>query len=196
MHVVVQALSEIEKNSGSGKMVVVGERGKMYLEDNNIPFVSFGGINDEQRYAQAMQLRDYLVSKVLDGSFGGLKIVYPHPISITMQRVQTVAFLPFVPVLSEESATQSASYSDVIFESRPKDIIEYLVYTWIGLKIFEIFGLSRLSEFAARFVHLEESHQRIKEMDGKIRLEYFRARHEIIDRNMRELFAARTLYAS
>jgi len=62
--------------------------------------------------------------------------------------------------------------------------------------VHEIFGLSRLAEFAARFVHLEESSQKLKDMDGKLQQEYFRVRHELIDRNMRELFSARLLYAS
>ena len=66
----------------------------------------------------------------------------------------------------------------------------------IGQKFDEIMGLSRLAEFAARFVHLEASSQKLKETDNKTHLEYFRVRHELIDRNMRELFAARLLYAS
>ena len=76
------------------------------------------------------------------------------------------------------------------------DVIEYLVYLWIGQKFYDIFGLSRLAEFAARYVHLEESLHKLKEMDGKLKLQYFRIRHELIDRNMRELFSARLLYAS
>ena len=34
-----------------------------------------------------------------------------------------------------------------------------------------------------------------KEIDKKLQLKYFRARHEVIDQQMRELFAARALYA-
>ncbi|MGE5197216.1 MAG: hypothetical protein ACM3IL_01765, partial [Deltaproteobacteria bacterium] len=85
---------------------------------------------------------------------------------------------------------------EVILESRLSDIVEYLIYLWMGQKLYEIFGLSRLAEFAARFVHLEESFQKLKELDTKTRLEYFRVRHELVDRNMRELFAARLSYAS
>jgi F0F1-type ATP synthase gamma subunit len=85
---------------------------------------------------------------------------------------------------------------DIILESRIEDILEYLTYILMGQRLYEIFGLSRLAEFSARFVHLEESNQKLKEVDKKTRLEYFRVRHELIDRNMRELFAARLLYAS
>jgi len=193
MQVVNQALVELEKSPG--KLIVIGERGKAYLRETKIPFVAFGGITEEERYGQAVQMRDYVMSQISEGQFGPLKVVYPRPISFTVQRVEVSQFLPFVLTSLKHPETGPRAI-DVILESRLEDIIEYLVFIWMGQKFYEIFGLSRLAEFAARFVHLEESHQKLKEMDGKLKLEYFRVRHELIDRNMRELFAARLLYAS
>jgi ATP synthase F1 gamma subunit len=193
MQVVTYALRELEKMPG--KLVVIGERGKIYARESGLPFVAFSGIKDEERHAQAMQLRDYLIHSFMEGSFGYLKIIYPHPVSFTMQRVEIVPFLPF-SLPSTGGPSGALRYPDLILESRMSDIVEYLAYLWIGQKIYEIFGLSRLAEFAARFVHLEESAQKLKDLDNKTRLEYFRVRHELIDRNMRELFAARLLYAS
>ena len=79
----------------------------------------------------------------------------------------------------------------MILESTPEAIIEYLVYLWIGQKIFEVFGMSRLAEVAARFMHAEDSSVRIREINSQLRLEYVRAHHEMVDQQMRELFAAR-----
>jgi F0F1-type ATP synthase gamma subunit len=107
-----------------------------------------------------------------------------------------MTLLPFSLPRQQGSLVSPEDLKDIILESYLGDIIEYLVYIWIGQKFYEVFGLSRLAEFAARFVHLEGSHQRLKDMDAKVRLEYFRVRHELIDRNMRELFAARLLYAN
>ena len=83
----------------------------------------------------------------------------------------------------------------VDLESKPKDMVEYLARLWMIERLYEIFGLSRLAEFAARYIHLEESAQKMKDVDKKTRLEYFRVRHELVDRTMRELFAGRALYA-
>ena len=192
MHVINDAILELERIPG--KLIVIGEKGKAYVRDTNIPFVAFGGIVDEERHAQAMQLRDYLVTKALQGEFGYLKVVYPHPVSFTVQKVKTIQFLPFVP--SVQPQLHEGFMPEVILESSLSNILEYLVHLWIGQKLYEIFGLSRLAEFAARFVHLEESSQKLKELDSKTKLEYFRVRHELVDRNMRELFAARLLYAN
>jgi F0F1-type ATP synthase gamma subunit len=108
--------------------------------------------------------------------------------------VETVQLLPYLPSKKSETGGGAPSY-DVIMESSQGDIVAYLVYIRMAQVLYEIFGFSRLAEFAARFVHLEESIQRLKDLDKKLRLQYFRARHELIDRNMRELFAARSLYA-
>ncbi len=191
LHIINKALLELE--SSPGTLIVIGERGKAYLRDTSVPFVSFGGIKDEERYEQAMQLRDYCLDQIDQGTFGRLKVVYSKPVSFTVQRIEVLPLIPFMPASPKNVSSKLAS--EIIFESTPGDMIKYLVHLWIGMRLYEIFGLSRLSEFAARFLHLEGSHQRLKDIDVKIRQEYFRVRHELIDRNMRELFAARSLYA-
>jgi ATP synthase F1 gamma subunit len=193
MQVVAAALQEL--NQIPGRLIVVGERGKIYAREGNVPFTAFGGIKDEEKYNQAIQLRNYALGKVYENSIGYLKVVYPHPVSMIVQQVRVVTFLPF----SEKAVSKSAVkeiFSDVIFESDPGDVIEYLLYLYMGQKLYEIFDLSRLAEFAARFMHLEESSNRLKDMDKKVHSEYFRVRHELIDRSMRELFNARLLFVN
>ena len=200
MQVINAALRELEQMPG--RLVVVGERGKAYAREAKIPFVFFGGIKEEEQYSQVKQLRDYLVHSFLKESVGYLKVVFPRPISFTVQKAEVVNFLPFrhdsstvIPAKAGIPSSQAPG-PDVILDSRPEDIIEYLIYLWMGQKLSQISVLSRLAEFAARFVHLEGSSQRLKEMDKTLRLQYFRVRHEMIDRNMRELFAARLLYVN
>lgn len=197
MQVVSKALAELGNNSAGGQLVVIGERGKMYASESGVPFVAFPGISDEGRLGQALQLRDYLYAQALAGKFGLLKVVYPHPVSFTVQRVETVNFFPFLPdflAVKQPAGGKTHLMQNVIFESKLGDIVEYLIYLWMGQKLYDIFGLSRLSEFAARYVHLEDSLRRLKEVDGKLKLQYFRVRHEIIDQSMREIFSARLMY--
>lgn len=190
VQVVDAALAELEKISG--KLVVIGERGKIYVRGTGMPAAYFPGINDENRYEQAMQLRDYIIEKVLSDGFGYVKVIYPKPISFTVQRVEAVTLLP---CSSDTGGFKQNFMADTIMESPPGKAIEYLMYLLLGHKFYEIFGLSRLAEFAARYIHMEESAQKIKDRDKKTQLEYFRVRHELVDRTMRELFAGRTIYA-
>ena len=188
MQIMTCAFKELKKTPG--KLIVIGDRGKIYASESGMPYTAFPGIIDEERYSQAVQIGEYISTKLLKGDFGYLKVIYPKPVSFTVQSVEMLSFLPF------ETKTQMfLQSSDIILESKPKDIVEYLVSLWMREKFSIIFGLSKLAEFAARYVHLEGSLQKLKEMDNKLRLQYFRARHELIDRNMRELFSARLLYA-
>jgi F0F1-type ATP synthase gamma subunit len=138
-----------------------------------------------------MELRDYVTDEVLKGKLGHIKVVYARPLSIIVQRVQTLNLLPCSEEVKGGSQSTSETVPDIIMESTPEDLIEYLIYLWVGQKLVEVFGLSRLAEVAARFMHAEDSSQKIKEMNNQLRIEFVRARHEIVDQQMRELFAAR-----
>ncbi len=187
--VMARAVDLVKQNDG--KLIIVGEKGQGYAQDMGIPFAFYPGVLDTRRAEQAHELRDYITQKVLSGSFGPVRVVYPRALSFVIQRVEVIDLLPFVATTQKDSLVQQ----EIIFESDPKDVVEYLVYLVMGQQIFEIFGMSRVAEQAARFLHLEESCNKIQEMNHKLLLQYFRRRHEVIDANMRELFAARSIYA-
>lgn len=189
MQVVTRAV-ELAREAG-GKMIVIGERGLIYAQDAGLPFVYYPGIVDAKRAAQAFEIRDFIAQKIIAGEYGPLKIVYPKAHSFVVHRVEVVSLIPFA---SADGAAPTAEDS-TIFESSPAEVAEYLVYLVLGQKLYEIFGQSRVCEQAARFLHLEESCNKIGEMNKKLLLQYFRRRHEVIDANMRELFSARSIFA-
>ena len=142
-----------------------------------------------------MQLRDYVVDEVAKGNLSSVKIVYPRAFSLTSQKIESRTLLPFSEQLRKASEGRTGSYSSILLESSVFDIIEYLMYLLVGQEIYEVLGLSRLAEYAARYIHLEESTDKIKEDIKKLRLKYFKVRHEIIDQQMRELSAAKAIMA-
>ena len=203
MRVVSAALQEARKMNPSGTLpttiIIVGERGEMYVRGTGLPAVSFPGIQDEERYSQAMQLRDYIYQKAAAGEFGTVKVIYPRPVSLGVQSIEMVSLLPFQSINVKQVTPGEIHQkppdvmTDMILESKPGDIIEYLVYLWMGMKLYDIFGLSRMAEFSARYFHLEESGEKLKEEDKKVKLQYFRVRHELTDRAIRELVTGRSV---
>ncbi len=175
--------------SQNGRLVVVGDKGQLIARESGIPFTFFEGIVDDQKFGQAVFLRDFLTEEILKGAMGGVKIVFPRAISVVVHRIEVATLVPFSELKRDPAAdapsasgVEASTEGNLILESRLEDVAEYLVYLYLGKKILEIFGLSRLAEQAARFVH------------RKLFLQYFRRRHEMIDQNMRELFSARSLY--
>ena len=199
-----QALKEVKNNQA--KLIVVGDRGKVYAQDSGVALTAFGGIKDDTRLVQAEELRDYVMDKELKREMGALKIIYPYPLSIVSQAVGTLQLLPFSNAAIEKSQSQSSGsglssedrraypsglVSELILESSPSDIAGYLAYLFLGYKLGEIFGLGRLAELSARFAHLEDSKTKVEQLNKQLKMQYFRQRHEMIDRNMREIFSSR-----
>lgn len=175
-------------------LIIIGEQGKTFARNGKLPFTSFPGIKDFERHRQALVLRNYLFDKMQKRKFGGIQVVYPHALSLVNQRIEMATLLP----LPRETAVASTDIdlSETILESSLVHMLEFLAYLRVGLRLDDIFGMSRVAEMAARYMRLEESTQKIQEMNRKLKLQYFRLRHASIDQSMRELFSARMLYAN
>lgn len=191
----VMNLAAKEASQPGSRLLTIGEKGRLYAVENNMVCTSFRGIGDENSFLQAQQLRDYIIEEVSEGRLGVLKIIYPHPISVISQRVQTIALLPISQAVHMRGAPQEkAAFDGLILESSTDNILKYLAYIFLGNKLSDILSLARLAELSARFVHLETSKSKIEQLNKQLRLQYFRQKHELADRNMRELFAARLAF--
>lgn len=185
MGVMSQAIKEAQKNRA--KLIIIGEKGQMYARESDLPFTVFKGVRDETRMQQAMELRDYVLREKMEGRLGELKIIYPFSLSIVSQQVKVFQLFPL-------KTGSSGGVDDVIMESTIDDLLAYWMHLYLGQKFYQVFGWSRLAELSARFTHLENSKGKVEQLNKDLRLQYFRQRHELIDRNMRELFAARLAF--
>jgi len=192
MAVMSQAIKEAQISQA--KLIIIGEKGQMYAQESGLPFVVFKGVKDETRFVQAQELRNYILDEELSLRLGDLRIVYPVALSIVSQQVKTLQLFPFTKPEQFREQPSKAPGLEVVMESQLGDILQYWIYLYLGQKFFQIFGLARLAELSARFSHLESSKTKIEQLNKDLKLQYFRQRHEIIDKNMRELFAARLVF--
>ena len=177
------------KGADEAQLMIVGEQGAIYLESLGRKFVDFPGVVTGECYEAALRLRDYITEKGRAGKFGKLILFYPKPLSFMVQRVEELTILPCVK-LFEGNPVEIKKKVVPIVESSVDDIIEHLVKTWIVQKLFEVFEDSKLAEFSARTVHLEESYQVLLEQGKGVRYQYFRGRHELVDAGMRDIYSA------
>jgi ATP synthase F1 gamma subunit len=189
MRIINAALEELEKEKG--KLIILGEKGTMYAKEKGVGFVYMEGLKEDYLQSQAIGLRNYIVKEVAEGNLGKVKIIYPRAHSLVTQRIEIASLLPYG---GDKKSTGSLNLDEFILESSLERMIEYLVYLLVGKRIYDIFNLSRLAEFAARFIHLEDCTTKIEDTDKKLRFKYFRLNHELTDRGMRELFAARLIF--
>ena len=192
--VVAAAVQEYRQDPG--ELFVIGERGATLLREQGYVSQAYPGIQDSGRRALAGRVRDDALNHALSRRLGTLTIVYPHALSFSAQRVEVVPALPCTAWFEGSTVARGVRGGPVMLESSITDVVEYLVWMWLGQKLYEVFGLSRLAELSARAAHLEGSSQELGRRGRSLRQRYFRERREAIDRNIRELFAAKSLFSS
>ncbi len=187
--VVNAALAYPEADQAS--FITIGERGAGTLKGLGRSCVEFPGIPAEGSYDAALKLKDFIMNEALKGTFARLVLFYPRPLSFTLQKVDSVTILPCSELFAKRE--RLVLKEELILDSSLDKIIEYLLGAWITEKLLEVFEDSKLSEFSARTVHLEESHQVLLQRDKTIKFQYFRSHHELVDRSMRETFSAQLI---
>lgn len=170
-------------------LMIIGEQGAGSLQAMGRHIVSFPGIVSGECYEAAIEMKDYILKQGLAGKIGRLILFYPKPVSFMVQKIERLRILPCTK-LFEEKPKKKEIQENYIMESSIDGMIEYLVETWIVQKLFEVFEDSKLAEFSARTVRLEESSQALQEQRKEIQYQYSRGRHEIVDAGMRDIYSA------
>jgi len=171
------------------ELMIIGEQGASYLNAQGRVFTGFPGIGSGECYETAMMFKDHIMKEGLAGKFGRLTLFYARPLSFMVQTVEQIDLLPCNKIF-EQKKEKIKEWKNVIVESPIERIIEYLVETWIVQKLFEVFEDSKLAEFSARTLHLEESYQTLIDQAKGLQHQYFRGKHEMVDAEMRDMFSA------
>ncbi len=192
---VVQAAAKHETQGAS--YFVLGERGANYLREFGKQHTPFSGINlDESRFKLAGEITAFILKEVLRGTFGHVILVYPHAVSFSSQRVESVNLIPcplFFKDKPKEVPDEITLKKQSILESESDGIVEYLVAAWMRKRLIEFFEDAKLAEFGARTMHLEGSYSTLTKIDKQQKLQFFKARREKIDQSLRETFTSQLL---
>lgn len=186
------ALEQCSGNPVKEKFIIVGKQGARYIEEADISFTSFPGISDEVNYEESVNLADFIFQGFLNKEFGKTSIIYPHFVSFTSWRIQVYQLFPCRFLFRENLKSGKLEEEKIIIEPAKIKVLEYLIKIWVSYILYGVFWESKLSEWAARIMHLEGSFYEIKQLDKKFRFEYFRALHEKSDKNIREIFSRRS----
>ncbi len=183
--------------------VVIGEKGAGALSDMRLPFRYFEGIGQETIYEQAVVIKNYLMEEVGAERMGRVLVAAPVALSFSSQSIEVLDLLPCGMLFEKEHAEAQASAKvgvqrfvsqsrQVIVESTYADMVEYLAGVWVTSKLFEVFEDGKLAEFGARAMHLEGSLQKVEKQHGIAKQRVTKATHELVDKGMRESFAAKS----
>jgi len=196
-------LAQGDTPADRAQLVVIGEKGAMRVGDMGRDFTFFPGIHQDTIYEQSVEIKDHIVGEVLEGRMGRVIVAYPRSVSFTAQSIEVINLLPCGELFDREAESVVARHTvtrrliaeatRVIVESSFADMAKYLAGVWVSSKLYEVFEDSKLAEFSARAMHLEDSLQKVEKEQKKLKHRFFKASHEQIDKGMREGFSAKSL---
>lgn len=175
-------------------VTVIGNQGRNSMRGAGYAVTQFPGVVDATRAQAALTVRDHLIQQVKDRVIGKIIVAYPRALSFAVQQVQVETLVPCTGWVTQATKDQPRSAVPTEWESDPADVVAYVVGHWIAHRLEEIFALARLAEFSARAVHLEGSYQELLRQGRKLKFQYMRSRHEVIDRSIREVSASQLLF--
>jgi len=197
-------------------LLALGEKGYLQLEEKGYKFEFLPGMGADMNFSLAEKVRDYIYASCWKHKIGRVIISYPKFISFAHQEIATENLIPcgYLFKSDETAPTETGSQVEAaksartsarsdgpvnalrartkfLFEPSPQKVLDYLLKTYLAYKIYDIFWQAKLSEFAARSMHLDGSMQELTEMKKGIQSQYFRSKHEITDRTIRDIFGGR-----
>ncbi len=178
--------------SQKDEILVLGRSGAKYMEDLARPFVPMPALSEDLNYSQIEDFRDYLFDHYTKKS-SRIIFVYPKFISLNQQHIETVQLLPYqFPDLKTEIRVGALMEAAFIYPDERRALAR-LIELQAAFKILQIEQSSKLAEFAAKIMHLEESTGQLELITQKEAFEYFRLVHTLKDKSIREISASKIL---
>lgn len=172
-------------NASNTELFVLGSRGSNYLHNIGIKPVELPGIKDQFAYSDS----DNLVMQILDGfgdRFDKISVFYPKFVSLAVQKVTEKKLLPFETL--DLNVRQN-----VEVEAPTQDFFKELLAQYLKYNFYNIFYSAKLSEYAARIMHLESSGVELNNLNDLIRHKYFKEAHARNDKSIREISASKLM---
>lgn len=140
------------------------------------------------------------IYKVVSG-YARVTIVYPSFETLSKQVVATASFsVTEQKTEGDEKEVASASLQAeiaagrFIVEPSAQKIVNYLNEAVVGLTVYHYFAESMLAYSAAQMVAMRNGHDNAKQQAKKLQARYYRARRELIDSKLRELYSSRSAH--
>jgi ATP synthase F1 gamma subunit len=190
--VVTRAL-EVRQEYPQARFVTVGRKGVMKLEMLGVKSEKvYEDLAERSLYDLAVLLKDHLVDQVMNGVYGKVIMVYPWPKDLQTVRARVVKLLPADFIFQKQTQTVE-SFTKVIEESDPLDIIGYLAALWTSSKIYEVLLDTSIAAVAAQSQQLDTSLMNVKKEAAGVKLKWRKARKGDIDKSLREIFSSRLM---
>ncbi len=165
----------------------------------------FRDIGETGRYETSLNIRDYLIERVMSGQTGRAVCVYIWAKSFNVLKPRVVTLLPASELLSvqgdvvdEDNTAAAATAEDglspppakFIQESPIDGMMKVLADVWISCRLYEILIDTQLAEAASQAQQLESSIEGLSSEKKQLMLGFKKAMRADLNKAMAEVFSA------
>lgn len=194
LNLVLEEAQKVQKEHDAD-ILLAGKMCHKRFRDNNEHVVHFFSSPKDITLADIQP-----IYKVVAG-YARVIIIYPKFESLSKQVVSKASFSISDAIDKSESEVQASDQQsdsiDVnrfIVEPDAQVISDYLNEAVVGLTVHHYFAEAMLAYSAAQMVAMRSSHDNAKEESRKVRVSYNRARRELIDSKLRELYGSKNIH--
>jgi len=183
----------LEKNDG-GYPLVIGEKGDMLLPAN-IEKKFFSSFKDESSVSlddKIAAMTTALLEGIASRQFGEVHAIYPVSERFGSYDIREEKLLPLARISGAELNTFGR---ELIVESNPADISDYVTSMWLAYRLRHIAIESQSAEYSARIIHLEKSCDELRKRLNEGQKALLKARKEQGDKGVRESTSAQAAIA-
>ncbi len=193
------AANEVKKYTDAS-VVCVGYRGEEKFKQLGVPLSKvYKDLEGVEHYDLALQIRDYLIDRVMSGASGRCFIVYVWPKSFNILKPRIVRLLPAEELLagsegeeedSRKKKVKRVEGKDFIAESRIDGIMKVLADIWVSSRLFEVLSDTKLAEAAAQAQQLEQAIEGLGKEKKELTAAFKKSGRDDLNKAMREVFSS------
>lgn len=186
------ALAEAEKENAADIICVgykLGDKLKFQLQRTKHVEV-FGHILEQGLYKISIQVKDYVIEKVMNHEIGKVIAVYPFAFNINLIKPKSAVLFPSGEILAQHMDQTEDKIESVIVDSKLNDIIGYLSSVWLTCRVYELLMNCVLSGYAAQVQQLEAAEDRLKKEKAVLGVMLRKSRKADISKGISETFSA------
>ena len=183
------------------KFVAVGRKAAQFLSRTRRNLMACASVSDRVPYHEVRPVVETLVRAFLSGEVDTIEVLFPRFIN-NLRQEPTLEVLAPVPSLEKfiaehrkfkdetTDAPMGIDTREMTFEPSPKEIIDRIVELYIRREIYHMMLEAKASEQSSRMVAMKTATDNAKELEGRLTLNYNKARQAAITQELVELSAA------
>ncbi|MDB5181278.1 MAG: atpG [Candidatus Saccharibacteria bacterium] len=179
---VVDKTEELYEEHGAD-LLLTGKMGASRFANRNERTTHFFNVPKKATYNDIQD-----VNKTIS-KYAHIHFVYPRFESLSKQ---TVAVASLSTKKEKDPNADMIDASRFVIEPNVQDVVDYMNEVTVGLVVYSYFSEALLAYSAAQMVSMRSAYDNAKEEHRRLNIRYNKARREVIDAKLRELYGNNT----